>query len=663
MNLPENKLYEFGDFRLDPSKRLLFTTSGETIPLMPKAFDTLLYLTQNSGRIIEKDEILSSVWADTVVEENNLTQNISVLRRIFGEKPGEHRYIVTVPGRGYKFVAAVRDLPEPAEVGPDAEEFQISNFRFQNENQSEIEDLKFEITGNPVSKPENPKLKSEVRATYRVWPAAALILFIAGLAFLGFYLSRETESSLAVPIKTLAVLPFKPLAENRNEALELGMADNLISRLSGSGDISVRPLNAVLRYNSLEQDPLAAAASLRADAVLDGSIQTWGDRIRVSARLIRTSDGKQMWADQFDEKFTDIFSVQDSISQKVAAALQLRLGIQKRFTENVEAYQYYANGLYHRTKLTKPDIEKALTYFQKAIDVDPAYALAYVGLAETYYPMALTMEMPSGEPMMKAKAAAERAIEIDPELADGHAAIGLIKLWYEWDWTASERNFQRAEQLNPNRPHWGYAHLLSNTGRHDEALAQIKRARELDPVNGIIGSIEGQALFFAGKNDEALDRLRKTIELYPNFWLAHLFISRVYSEKGMHPEAVAAADKAFELSRSSQANAYRAFVLAKSGRIGDTERILSEMKKDSETRYVPAYTLAEVYNVLGDTGKALEYLEKGIVEKDVRMVFLKIDPMWDNLRAEPQFAAVFKQMNFEYNENCINRLRFDGKTH
>ena len=628
MSLPENKFYAFGDFRLDSGKRLLFDGSGEVVPLMPKAFDTLLYLIQNSGRIIEKDEILSSVWADTVVEENNLTQNISVLRRIFGEKPGEHRYIVTVPGRGYKFVAAVGDLPE--------------------DDQSEIEGLKFEKNEDVTPHSETPTSKSNGQTTTRIWPAAVLISLIVGLAFLGFLLLKEKQTALMVPIKSVAVLPFKPLAaESRNEALELGMADNLISRLSGSGEISVRPLNAVLRYNSLDQDPLAAAASLRADAVLDGSIQTSGDRIRVSARLIRASDGKQLWADQFDEKFTDIFSVQDSISQKVAAALQVRLGLKKRFTENVEAYEYYANGQYHRLKLTKPDIEKALGYFQKAIDVDPAYALAYVGLAETYYPMALTLEMPSDGPMMKAKAAAERAIELDPDLADGYAAIGLINFWYEWDWKTAERNFQRAAVLAPNRAHWGYAHLLSNMGRHEEALAQIKTAREIDPVNVIIGSIEGQALFFAGKNDEALDRLRKTIELYPNFWLAHLFISRAYSEKGMHSEAIASAEKAFELSRSSQANAYRGYVLAKSGRIADTERILSEMKKDSDTRYVPAYTMAEVYNALGDTGKALEYLEKGIAEKDVRMVFVKIDPMWNNLRTNPRFVKIIELMNFE----------------
>ena len=628
MSLPENKFYAFGDFRLDSGKRLLFDGSGEVVPLMPKAFDTLLYLIQNSGRIIEKDEILSSVWADTVVEENNLTQNISVLRRIFGEKPGEHRYIVTVPGRGYKFVAAVGDLPE--------------------DDQSEIEGLKFEKNEDVTPHSETPTSKSNGQTTTRIWPAAVLISLIVGLAFLGFLLLKEKQTALMVPIKSVAVLPFKPLAaESRNEALELGMADNLISRLSGSGEISVRPLNAVLRYNSLDQDPLAAAASLRADAVLDGSIQTSGDRIRVSARLIRASDGKQLWADQFDEKFTDIFSVQDSISQKVAAALQVRLGLKKRFTENVEAYEYYANGQYHRLKLTKPDIEKALGYFQKAIDVDPAYALAYVGLAETYYQMALTLEMPSDGPMMKAKAAAERAIELDPDLADGYAAIGLINFWYEWDWKTAERNFQRAAVLAPNRAHWGYAHLLSNMGRHEEALAQIKTAREIDPVNVIIGSIEGQALFFAGKNDEALDRLRKTIELYPNFWLAHLFISRAYSEKGMHSEAIASAEKAFELSRSSQANAYRGYVLAKSGRIADTERILSEMKKDSDTRYVPAYTMAEVYNALGDTGKALEYLEKGIAEKDVRMVFVKIDPMWNNLRTNPRFVKIIELMNFE----------------
>jgi DNA-binding winged helix-turn-helix (wHTH) protein/TolB-like protein/Tfp pilus assembly protein PilF len=631
LNNKQERIYEFEGFRLDATKRLLTDGNGDIVPLMPKAVEILTYLVENSGGVIEKDELMSAVWADTAVEENNLTQNISSLRRALGEKHRENRFIATVPGRGYKFVADVRkiaDMPDPAEseqlVQPD------------------------EHTRREAA----PERSSEKHGSPRpgFWFVTLSLGCLVTVIAIGLYFTVETGADPGgdAPIRSLAVLPFKPLSsDNRNEALELGMADNLISRLSGS-DLSVRPLNAVLRYNSLEQDPVAAGADLGAQAILDGYIQTSGGRIRISTRLIRTSDGKQLWTGQFDEQSADIFAVQDSISQRVATALKVKLGLAKRYTENVEAYQDYVKGRYHWSRLSKPDIEKAISYFEQAIEKDPQYALAYVGLAESYYPMALTMELPSRAPMERAKAAAVKAIEIDPDLAEGHAAMGLVNFWYDWDWQASEKEFLAAAKLQENRPHWGYPHLLSNLGRHEEALREIRRSRELDPVNFLVAAIEGQALFFAGRDDEALERLTKTLELNSDLWLTHLFISRVYGRKGMHREAIEAARKAAELSgNSSQANAYLAYAFAQAGDTDNAKRILDEMKRSANNRYVPPYTLAEVYNALGQRENALAALEQAYSEKDVRMVFLKVDPMWNGLRGEPRFIDIMTRMNFE----------------
>lgn len=621
------RVYEFEDFRLDAVKRLLLDQNREAVPLMPKAFEILLYLVEHPGGVIEKDELMSAVWPDTIVEENNLTQNISALRRVLGEKHRENRFIATVPGRGYKFVAAVRKVDEePAE--------DLENYTHPEQR----------------SDRDSPSLPDHSWIRDRFWFMALAAGCLLALLSVGFYFAGEQTpgGNPDAAIKSLAVLPFKPLAaDGRNEALELGMADNLISRLSSS-DLNVRPLNAVLRFNSLEQDPLAAGTQLESEAVLDGFIQTSGGRVRVSTRLLRTSDGKQLWTGQFDEEATDIFEVQDSISQRVASALKVELGLGKRYTENIAAYEDYVKGRYHWSRLTKPDIEKAIAHFDQAIEKDPKYALAYVGLAEAYYPMALTLELPSREPMERAKAAAARAIELEPDLAEGHAAMGLVKFWYDWDWEASEKAFVQAARLHFNRSHWGYPHLLSNLGRHEEALREIRRSRELDPANVLVASIEGQALFYAGKTDEALQRLQKTIDLNPNFWLTHLFISRVYSRKGMHAEAISAARRAAELSSdSSQANAYLGFTLAKSGDLEGTRRVLDHMNEAAKSRYVPPYTLAEVYLALGDRERAVESLKKGFEEKDVRMVFLKVDPMWDEIRSEPWFAEIMKRMNFD----------------
>ncbi len=576
MNETDSQTYEFGDFRLCAAKRLLYGRGDETIPLTPKVFDTLLYLVQNNRRVIEKDEMMTAIWGDTIVEENNLNKNISILRQVFGEKKNEHRFIVTIPGHGYKFVADVLEV---------------------------------------------------------------------------------SEKSADAPIKTVAVLPFKPLAaDNRNEALELGMADALINKISTSEEITVRPLGSVRRFNGLEQDSLAAGRALRTDSVLEGTIQTAGERIRIAARLVRTSDGKQLWTGQFDQTFTDIFTVQDSISEKVLAALTLKLSgeaqkrLTRRDTENVEAYQLYMKGRFHQSKLILPEAKKGLEYFQQAIALDPNYALAYVGLVDVSVSFALSGDVPANETMPKAKAAALRAIELDANLPESQVALGLIDFWYEWNWTEAENNYQRALELDPNNAaaQFFYAHLNSNLGWHEKAIAMGKRARELDPLSLIINSCEGQFLSLSERGDEALARLQNTLELDPNFWHAHLVLSMVYTEKQMFAESVAEAEKAAQLSGgNSEAIAVKGYALAKSGKLTEARAVLDELLKLSNERYVPPYNFAIIYNALGEPEKALDNLEKAFAEKNVLMVFLKVEPKWNNLRSEPRFADLMRRMNFE----------------
>ena len=297
-------------------------------------------------------------------------------------------------------------------------------------------------------------------------------------------------------------------------------------------------------------------------------------------------------------------------------------------------------GRYHALRLTRTETDKAIAYFQQAIKLDRDYSLAYLGLARAYLPMALTSGMPSGEVMPKAKEAALRAVEIDPSISEGYATIGMINFWYDWDWQSAEKQYQRALDLDPKsaEAHFGYAHLLSNSGRHEKALDEIRLSRELDPLSLVTNAVEGQILFFAQHYDKALDRLQKTIDLEPNFWLSHLFISRVYSEKGMHAEAVAEAKIAGELSGNSQSDAYRAYALAKWGKPSEARVVLNELLKLSTERYVPPYNIALVYNALGEREKALDYLEKGFEEKDVRMVFLKVEPLWTNLAIGTTFS-------------------------
>ncbi len=654
----QSPIYEFGEFRVNAAKRLLLRGSDEIIALTPKVFDTLLYLVENSGKVIEKDELMREIWTDTIVEENNLNKNISVLRRVLGEKPGEHRFIVTVPGHGYKFVAEVRkdeaderkeetvmSEPSATDDGLNPAVNQISNDTLQIENQPQIEHLKSEFNKNQKPKTEDGKIN-------RIWLGAVFGAVIIGSVLLWFYVRQENENSVTdTPIKTIAVLPFKSLGtENRNEALEMGMADTLIAKLGGE-EIIVRPLGSVSRYADLKQDSLIAGRELDVETVLDGTIQTADNRIRISARLFRVSDGKQLWAGQFDEKFTDIFAVQDSISERVAKALKIRLGGRgkKHSTENPEAYQLYMKGRFYLLKGVKPETETSILYFGQAIELDPNYALAYTGLADAYRAHAVGGEMSSVEFMPKAKAAANKAIELDDTLAEAHANLAHVIFWYDWNWNAAEKEYQRALELNPNSPDTlqFYAHLLSSSGRHAEALAKIKLARECDPLNLRINALEGMLFLYAGQTDEALASLQKTLELDPDYRLANMIAARAYTEKGKFAEAEAATRKAREFSAdSSEPIAYGTYASVKSGKPREARAALDELLTLSKTRYVPPYNFALIHNALGESQKALDYLEKGFAEKDVRMVFLKVEPNWKNLHSEPRFIDLMRRMNF-----------------
>lgn len=430
------------------------------------------------------------------------------------------------------------------------------------------------------------------------------------------------------------------------------MADTLISRLGNNREIVVRPLSSVRKFGNLEQDALTAGRALDVESVLDGSVQRWGDKIRVNVRLVKVADGTSLWTETFDEKFTDIFVVQDAISQKVASALSLRLGgnEKKSYTENVEAYQFYLKGRYQIVKLTPRESQKGIVYFQQAIEIDPNYALAYVGLASAYRSLALAAEMPATEFLPKAKAAANKAIEIDDTLSEAHAELGFVTFWYDWNWNEAEKQDRRAIELNPNSSdaHFAYAHLLSEMGRHAEALFEIKRAEALDPLNLKADVAEGQFLIYAGQTDEALAKLQRTFEIDQNYWFAHLWASSAYIEKGMFTEAAAEAQKAREMSGvNSQTMAFGGYALAKSGKQVEAQAVLDELLKLSTERYVPPYNLALVYNGLGRRAETLDWLERGLKERDPRMVFLKAEPKWNNLRSEPRFVDLMRRMNFE----------------
>lgn len=617
------EIYEFDDFQIDVGKRLLRCSNGE-IPLTPKVFDTLLYLVRSNGKVIEKAELMREIWSDSIVEENNLTQNISILRRVFSEKPGEQRFIVTVAGHGYRFVPEVRKIDDSISDEP-------------------IDAVSDTMESSSLLPPETPRLHGR-----RKWLVVGTILGSLGLGVAATYSWIADKRSVADPIKTVAVLPFKPLVvENGNEALELGMADTLISRLSNE-DLTVRPLSAIRKYAAADQDALSAGRELGVDSVLDGTIQIWGERIRVSAKLLRVADGRQLWSGQFDERFTDIFTVQDAISEKAAAALKIRLSGRKRATENFEAYQLYLKGRYNFTKGAPPDLIASIPFFEEAIEIDPGYALAYAGLAGAYGVLGLSGDATIPDALLKARTAERKALELDNTLGEAQIANCMGIFWYDWDWHSAERACAKAIEIDPNNSdfHGHFAMVLSNTGRHEEALAEAKLSRELNPLNLMQNALEGQFLLHAGRVDEALERLKKTSELEPNFWMPHYIAASAYIEKGMYAEALAESSREYELSGGNVVP-FGVYALARSGKRDEARAGLNKLLRSSPSKHVSAYNVALVYNSLDETDSALEWLEQAYEQRDPKMTFLKVEPKWNNLRDQPRFVDLMRRMKFD----------------
>lgn len=394
MTRTARQFYEFGPFRIDATERLLWR-DGEVVALTPKVFDTLLVLVENSGHILTKDEMMKAVWANSNVEEANLTKNISTLRKALTQTSETDQYIETIPWRGYRFSAGVREVSDQINELIVEESSAVRVMIAPETSAKAVQDLAEPAALETASLPDSDSKRATTR---RVSPSAialGTVLIIAIAAMILLWTSRKethTGSLHSSPIiGTIAVLPFKSLnPEVGDEYLGLGMADTLIIRLSNIKQLIVRPTGAVRKYSGNDQDPFVAGREQQVDAVLDGSIQKTEGRIRVTARLIRVEDGTSLWAGSFDEKDGDIFKLQDSIVERLAGALTLELTgeeqkrLTKRYTENTEAYLLYLKGRYHLERRTVKEVEKSIDYFQRALGIDPKYALAYAGLAESY---------------------------------------------------------------------------------------------------------------------------------------------------------------------------------------------------------------------------------------------------------------------------------------
>ncbi|MGI8544849.1 MAG: protein kinase domain-containing protein [Aridibacter sp.] len=493
---------------------------------------------------------------------------------------------------------------------------------------------------------------------HKLFAAFALITFlILTISFVYYFWSAGKATSDGK--KSLAVLPFINISQDANaEYLSDGITESIINNLSQITSLRVMSRNSAFRFKNNQTDTKNIASQLGVESLVTGDIKQLGDKLIINVRLIDASDDSQIWGNQYIKSSNDILAAQTEIAQAVAQNLRVKListeqqQLAKHPTENVEAYQLYLRGRFHYFKLTEPEIHKSIRFYRQAIDIDPNYALAFAGIADAYRALSIAgWNMSSKEAFPQAKAAAQQALEIDANLAEAHIALGWIGFLYDWDWTAAEGELKRAVELAPNNAdaHRAYAHLLSLLGRHEEAIAEARLSRELDPLTLITNALEGQFLFYAGRDAEAIERLQKTLELDPNFWIAHNVLARVYIRQKRYREAIAELNKAIEASagNSTEPVTQLGYALAKSGRHEEARTTLEKLKATARERFVPAYSFAMIYNGLGEREEALNYLEKSFEGREVQLSFIKVDTRWNEFHSEPRFIKLMRRMNFE----------------
>jgi tetratricopeptide (TPR) repeat protein len=410
----------------------------------------------------------------------------------------------------------------------------------------------------------------------------------------------------------------------------------------------------VLKYADDRKDLIEIGRELGVETVLDGSVHISGGRMRVTVQLMGVNDKTPLWADTFDGQVSEIFGVEDSIAERVAERLMNRLSsddrkvLAKHYTENTESHLLSLSARYLLEKRIPEATRKAIDFLQKAIEKDPNFALAYADIAESYFSLSITGSLPPRDAFPQAKEAAMKALQIDPFLAEAHCNLGIAKFFHDWDWIGAERDFKRALEINPNYhlAHEMYAHLLSNLGRHTEAIPEINRALEIDPLSLIANAIKGQILYLAGHYD-ASEHLQKAIEIEPKFWISHLTLGKIYDRRKTYTQAIAEFQTASDLSGAPEPKSYLAYTYAVSGKPSEAQRLVNELIEKSTKQYVAPKHIALVYAGLGQKDEMFAWLERAYEDRDISLTFIKVEPRWNEYRADPRFNDLYRRVGFK----------------
>ena len=578
--------YDFGPFRLDLGERLLLR-DGKPVALTPKAFDTLLMLVLNSGRVVEKDELLKLIWPKTFVEEATLAQNIFTLRKALGGSEGE-QYIQTIPKRGYRFVATVTQGVDRSTDAPEGQ---------------------------------------------------------------GAGAKGSTPHS-EIMVRSLAVLPLiNASADPNTEYLSDGITESVVNSLSLLPELQVKACSTVRHYKGREVDPQVTGRELGVDAVLIGRMLTFDENLLIRMELVDVTNGWQLWGEEYSEKLSEIHKFQGVVTRDISEKLRLKLRredwqrLLEPHSQNAEAYQHYLEGRFLLNWRTKDGYKKAIDCFEQAIEIDPTFALAHSGLADSYILFEFYGLTAPWEAIPKARAAATKAVELDNNLPEAHTSLAGVKLVYDRDPVGAEQEFKRAIALNPRyaRAHDGYAHCLLEMGQIEESRIECQLALELEPLDLEINQHLGWYYILARQYDHAIEQLQKTLTLGPDFYRARILLGIAYQQKGAFSEAIAEFLNAKLLEKTPVVSGFLGYAFAMAGKKKEALETLAALLEESEDSYVPPYCIALIYTGLGRRDEAFEWLQKASVEHSHWRGWLSFTPELDSLRSDPRFTELLQR--------------------
>ncbi len=616
--------YEFGQYRIDTGERLL-RRGDELISLPPKASETLLVLVRSAGRMVDKGDLMKAVWPDTFVEEGALTRNISLIRKTLGDTGEEAAYIETIPRRGYRFVAPVRTfVVEPA--------------------------------GAAAQTP-----PSSSRWALK-WLALAGILLLAGIGAIAKFvvgnIDTRPRAPLTAPANTLAVLPFRSVQKDvvDQDYFADGMTQALITRLANLRNLRLVSFTSEV---SGRQDANAWAEIRRNQSinrVLTGSVLRSGGRIRIDAQLIDPRTQDVHWANSYERGIEDVLALESAVAEAIASEIQVNITagdrerLRRQRQAKPEALDAYLRGRYFWNRRTEDGLRRAAQYFQQAIAADPTYALAYTGLADSYSLLGSvgTDGMPPNQAMPLAKSAAQKALELDPDLAEGHVSLAYVKLSYDWDLPGAAREFSRALELNPSSAtarHW-YSHYFMAAGDLPKATGQMREALRLEPLSPSINIGVGWCLYYSRQYDQAIEQFRSVAEIDPSLPLAHQTLGMAYQQKGVFDQAIEEYKRAAAFSGNSPASvAALASAYATVGKLAEARQELARLEEMSRSRYVPAFYFASVHYAMGDLAKTFEWGWKAIGERCDYLMYLGVEPRVGKLAGNPEFIRAMAALH------------------